>query len=193
MNKFFPQHNSYIAAAGGLAGFFVVFLATAIVFVAALFAGGFVFGGGIHSWSDSLIVSIFVPVLISIGAAIPPWILGDKFWRGLFAGVIAMIVFIYIELNGGHQVNYGIFSQRETLAYISAILVSMLISVAGRKEFQAKGYVTILALSTLLVGLRFLVPEVDFVIGIVVSLLAWILLPPAVAYFYMPEQNGKSL
>ena len=76
MNKPNPQNRLIIAFAGGLVGFFVLFLAIVIVFVVALSAGGLSFGGGIHSWSDSLVISIFVPVLISLGAAIPAWALG---------------------------------------------------------------------------------------------------------------------
>ena len=181
MNNPSSRRELFFVAAGGLAGFFIILLAIVIVFVVALFAGGFVFGGSIDSWRDSLIISIFVPILISFGAGIPTWILGTKFWRGLLAGIAAMIVFVYIELNGGKQGNYGIFSQRETFAYISAALVTILIATIGRNKFQLKEYIRISAISVVLVVLRFIVPEEDFLVGIVCSLLAWILLPTMVA------------
>src|SRR5688572_13753553 len=105
----------FFATAGGLAGFFVILLAVGIVLVAAFQAGGLIFGGGIHSWQDHLFIAILVPTLISLGAAMPAWGLGAKWWHGLLTGIIAMIVFIYIESDGGKQVNYAPFSQRETL------------------------------------------------------------------------------
>jgi hypothetical protein len=187
MNKPNPQNRLIIVFYCGLAGLFVVILAIVIVFVAAFSAGGLSFGGGIHSWSDNLVVSVFVPVLISLGAAIPAWGLGAKWWHGLLAGTVAMMVFIGIESNGGQQVNYGLFSQRETLAYISAVMVSTFIAILGRKQFQPKGYLLIFAFLVIAAGLMFIVPEEQFAGGFIISLLAWILLPSAVAFYSIPE------
>jgi hypothetical protein len=181
------------AARGGIAGFFLVLLGNIAVLVVGIMEGAVVFGGGLHSWKDNLVTAIFVPVLISLGAALPGWVLGNKWWRGLLAGIIAMAAFIYIELNGGKQFNYGIFSQRETIAYISTALVSVLVATVGRNEFQPRGYVLIFAISAVSVGLRFIVPEENFVAGFVVSLLAWSLLPTAIAFFdKRQDKNGDA-
>jgi hypothetical protein len=112
----------------------------------------------------------------------PAWVLGAKWWHGLLAGIVAALVFIYIQLNGGKQFNYGLFSQRETFAHISAALVTVLIATLWRNKFQTRGYITMFAISVTLVGLRFMVLEEDFLVGIIFSLLAWILLPAMVVF-----------
>ena len=191
-NKLNPRRKLFFAAAGGLAGYFVTVLAIFTVIVVALMSGAFVFGGGISSRSEKLLISVLVPTLISLGAGIPAWTLGAKFWRGLLAGIVAMGVFIFIESNGGQQVDYGLFNQRETLAYISAALVSVLIATVGRNELHPRKFVVLITFVVALGGLRFVVPEENFVVGIVASLLAWILLPLSAAFFAMPEQNRKN-
>ena len=193
MNNFHLQKRLLIAAAGGLAGFFLTLLAVITVIVVALMSGTFVFGGGTPSPGGKFVVNVLVPLLICIGAAIPAWKVGTKWWYGLLAGIVAMIVFVFIELNGGGQVNYGIFSQRETIAYISAALVSAFSVTVGRNEFQSKGYVLMFVISVVATGLRFIVPEENFVVGFIASLLAWILLPLAVAFATdIKRENGAT-
>src|SRR6266487_4769611 len=177
MNDINVQKKLFFAAAGGLVGFFVMLLAVGIVFVAALLAGGFSFGGGIHSWQDNLFIAILVPTLISLGAAIPAWRLGAKWWHGLLAGIIAMIAFIYIESNGGKQVNYSFFSEHETLAYVSTALVSILIAIAARKKFQVQKSASLFAVAAILVVLRLVISDENASIGFAISLLAWVVLP----------------
>jgi hypothetical protein len=181
MNSSNLLRQLFLAAAGGLVGFFVILLAVGIVIVAAFLAGGFSIGGGIHSWQDNLFITILVPTLISLGAAIPAWGLGAKWWHGLLAGIIAMIVFIYIESNGGKQVNYAVFSQRETLAYVSTALVSVLIAAVGRKKFYPINFI-LLTLVAILAGLSLVVVDIaeeSYKVGFAVSLLGWILFPLA--------------
>jgi hypothetical protein len=193
MNNLNSRRELFVAAGGGLVGFFVILLAIFTVFVVALTSSGaFVFGGGIYKDRQLFIVYRLVPLIIVLGSSIPPWVLGASWWRGLLAGIAAMGIFIFIETNGGQPVDYGLYSQRETLAYISAALVSVLIATIGRNEFKPRGYVVLFAVSVALAGLRLVVPEENFVVGIVASLLAWIILPLAVAFFTMTEQNGKN-
>src|SRR5215211_6219494 len=193
MNNFNLQKRLLIAATGGLAGFFLTLFAVIAVIVVALMSGAFVFGGGTPSPSGKFVIHVLVPLLISFGAAIPAWNLGTKWWYGLLAGTVAMVVFVYIELNEEGQVNYGIFSQRETIAYISAALVSAFSVTVGRREFQSKGYVLMFVISVVAIGLRLLVPEKNFVVGFIASLLAWLLLPLAVAFATtMKRENGAT-
>lgn len=192
MNNPNLRRKLFFAAAGGLVGFFVILLAVGIVLVAAFQAGGLIFGGGIHSWQDHLFIAILVPTLISLGAAMPAWGLGAKWWHGLLAGIIAMIVFIYIESNGGKQVNYSVFSQREKLAYVGTALVSVLIAVVGMKKLYP---INFLLLTLVAILARFSLVVIDMVeesykVGFVVSLLAWIILPMAAAFTTNQSQDG---
>jgi hypothetical protein len=182
MNNLHSRRELFVPSLGGLIGFFLVIGATITVLVVGFMRGASVFGGGLQSWKDSFVTAIFVPALISLGAAMPAWVLGAKWWHGLLAGIVAALVFIYIELNGGKQFNYGLFSQRETFAHISAALVTVLIATLWRNKFQTRGYITMFAISVTLVGLRFMVLEEDFLVGIIFSLLAWILLPAMVVF-----------
>jgi len=193
MNNFSLQKRLLIAATGGLAGFFLTLLATIAVIVVALMSGTFVFGGGMPSPGGKFVINILVPILISFGSAIPAWNLGTKWWYGFLAGTVAMVVFVSIELNEEGQVNYGIFSQRETIAYISAALVSAFSVTVGRREFQSKGYVLMFVISVVAIGSRLLVPEENFVVGFIASLLAWILLPVAVIFATtIKRENGAT-
>ena len=174
----------FFAAAGGLVGFFVVLLAVGIVILVAFQSGALSFGGTL-SWQENLFIDILMPTLISLGAAIPAWGLGAKWWHGLLAGMIAMIVFIYIESDGGKQVNYAPFSQRETLAYVSTALVSALIAMVAMKKFYS---INFLFLTLVAILARFSLIAIDMVeggykLGFAVSLLAWILFPLAATPF----------
>jgi hypothetical protein len=187
-NKFF------FAPAGGLVGFFVVLFAEGIVILIAFKSGALSFGGTL-SWQANLLIDILAPMLISLGAAIPAWGLGAKWWHGLLAGMIAMIVFIYIESDGGKQVDYGVFSPRETLAYISTALVSVLIAVVGMKKFYPMNF---LLLTLVAILARFSLVVIDMVeesykVGFAVSLLAWILFPLAATSFTISEQKSGNL
>lgn len=174
----------FFAAAGGLVGFFVVLLAVGIVILVAFQSGALSFGGTL-SWQENLFIDILMPTLISLGAAILAWGLGAKWWHGLLAGMIAMIIFIYIESDGGKQVNYAPFSQRETLAYVSTALVSALIAMVAMKKFYLINFL-LLTLVAILAGLSLVLIDMvegSYKLGFAVSLLAWILFPLAATPF----------
>lgn len=75
MNNMNLQKKLLSATKGGIAGFFLVLLANITILVVGFMEGASVFGGGLHSWKDNLVTAIFVPILISLGAAIPGWVL----------------------------------------------------------------------------------------------------------------------
>jgi hypothetical protein len=187
------RQKLFFAAAGGLVGFFIILLAVGIVILVAFQSGALSFGGTL-SRQENLFIDILVPTLISLGAAIPAWGLGAKWWHGLLAGMIAMTVFIYIESDGGKQVNYAPFSQRETLAYVSTALVSVLIAVVGMKKLYPMNF---LLLTLVAILARFSLVVIDMVeesykVGFVVSLLAWIILPLAAGFFILLTQDREA-
>jgi hypothetical protein len=187
MNNFRSRRALVVAAVGGLIGFFLVMGAIITVLVVGFMRGAHVFGGGIQSLKDTLITAIFVPALVSLGAAIPAWVLGVKWWHGLLAGVIAMLVFGYIELNGGKQFTYGMFSPRETFAYISAALVSVLIATVSRNTLHPTKSLFLLVFVIGMVILRIMLSKQ--IVGFVVSLLVWMILPLGVTFFTLQKQH----
>ena len=116
MTRLKTRSKLFLAAAGGLAGFFILIIAGITYFVLAVWMGGFGFGLGLLSPTESFIVSVVASVLISLGAGIPAWALGANRRRGLLAGLAAMSVFTYIS-GKGHDINYAPFMEYDTLAY----------------------------------------------------------------------------
>ena len=155
---------------------------------------GSIFGGGSLSAWGSLIVFGFVPVLIGFGAGIPAWALGSNLWSGFLSGMIAMGVIVLIHVVGNP--NYSPFNDRETLEFVGAISVTVLISMAKRDLLQLGKLVVVFTLTMALLGLKFVIPEneielvnVSFKVGFVISLLAWLILPLAAAFITIPKQN----
>lgn len=156
--------------------------------------GGFGFGAGLLSPSESFIISVIVSVLISLGAGIPAWALGANRRRGLLAGLVAMSVFIYIS-SKGQDINYAPFIEYDTLAYISAILVSTVIATIVKNKIRFVGIAILIALTLEILRLRnvlsLVYPYSEQMIGFVASLLAWIFLPLIAAFFVTLEQNEQ--
>jgi hypothetical protein len=185
-----------IAVAGGLAGFCVLILAWFIFMITALAAADFPFGGGSPSFGENFILYGFVPMLISLSAAIPAWTLGAKFLLGLFAGITAMGCFILIDIViAPPLVSYGAFNIYETHAVITTVFVSVLITLVGKNGFRLSQLAILVILTWVLIQLRSVLPlyllEREQIIGFVISLLAWIVLPTAAAFFTMPRQKDK--
>lgn len=154
--------------------------------------GGFGFGLGLLSPGESFIVSIVASVLISLGAGIPAWALGANRRRGFLAGLAAMAVFNYIS-GKGHDINYAPFNEYDTLAYVSAILVSTIIATIGKNKIRLGGMAILIALTGEILHLRTALPLFylynEQMIGFVVPLLTWIFFPLIAAFFGMLEQN----
>ncbi|HEX9839522.1 MAG TPA: hypothetical protein VGA72_09255 [Anaerolineales bacterium] len=194
MTKLKTRSKLFLAAAGGLAGFFILITAGITYFILAVSMGGFGFGAGLLSPSESFIISVIVSVLISLGAGIPAWALGANRRRGLLAGLVAMSVFIYIS-SKGQDINYAPFIEYDTLAYISAILVSTVIATIVKNKIRFVGIAILIALTLEILRLRnvlsLVYPYSEQMIGFVASLLAWIFLPLIAAFFVTLEQNEQ--
>jgi len=184
MNNSNPRKKLFLAAAGGLAGFFVLLLA-GLAFLRVLLSH--IFGGALSLWENLTIYGL-VPTAIAFGAGIPAWVLGANLWRCSLAGISAMLVFVFINVSGA-SINYAPFSEYETVAFIMAVLITVLIATAERNRLQSTGLATLLILATTLVGLRFILPGEELLLGFVVSFLAWIILPVVTAFFMVPEQK----
>ena len=158
--------------------------------------GGFGFGLGLLSPNESFIISVIVSVLISLGAGIPAWALGANRRRGLLAGLAAMSVFTYIS-GKGHDINYAPFGEYDTLAYISAILVSTVIATIGKNKIRLGGIAFLIALTLEILRLRDVLPlfysHNEQLIGFVVPLLAWIFFPLIAAFFVTLEQKEQTI
>ena len=194
MNKLNPRKRLFLAAAGGLAGFLVLIVAGITYLILAVRMGGFGFGLGLLSPSESFIISVIVSVLISLGAGIPAWALGANRRQGLLAGLVAMAVFNYIS-GKGHDINYGPFNEYDMLAYVSAILVSTVVATIGKNKIRLGGMAILIALTGEILRLRSVLPLFyqynEQLIGFVVPLLAWIFFPLIAAFFVTLEQNEQ--
>ena len=189
-----PRRILFVAAAGGLAGFFVILLARTIAILVAVASTNLIFGGSNFSPGASLILFGFVPIFVIIGAGIPAWVLGATLGRGLLGGMIAMGVIVFIRVFG--DPNYSPFNDRETLEFVSSICVAMLASMIGREWLQWGKLAVVFILMIAFLVLKFVIPgneielgNVSVKVGLVVSLLAWILLPLVVAFFTLPEKT----
>ncbi|PWH13804.1 MAG: hypothetical protein DDG60_09600 [Anaerolineae bacterium] len=175
----------FLTTLGGLAGLFIVYLAMAIALGAAVQAMSIFSPGSFSSWG-TLIFFGLAPALIIFGAAITAWALGARLWRGLLAGVVTLGAFAFFEVG---QANYSPLNVRETLAFVGGALATVLVSTVGRGEQRAwilaAGLILMLALA--LSGLRLILPGKES--GLVISILAWIILPLAATFFTMPRQN----
>jgi hypothetical protein len=184
----------FFAAIGGLFGFFVLIIAGLIYFILAVWRGGFGFGAALLSPSESFAISFLVSVFISFGAGIPAWVLRANRWQGLLAGLVAMVVFTYIS-NMGQDINYAPFIEYDTLAYVSAILVSVGIATFRKNKIRIIGVAILIALTAEIFRWRsfllLLYPYDEQMIGFVASLLAWIFLPLIAAFFIRLEKNKK--
>jgi hypothetical protein len=182
-----------MAAIGGLSGFFVLLIARTVVFAVTVMSGS-IFGGSSLSAGESLIIFGFVPILISLGAAIPAWALGSDLWGGILAGVIATSVVLLIHAVGNPV--YSPFNSRERLEFVSAIGVSVLISVFRRGWLPLGNLAVLLTLIILFLALTFVIPgneielnNIPAKVGFVLSLLAWLTLPYAAALITVPDQT----
>lgn len=167
-----------LAGMGALA--FALILVSVIIFIAvSLIAVGFPFGGGIPSFGEGIILFVLVPLTISFAGSIPARALGATKKRAFMTGIVSMIVFALVEWGWGEQINYGLFSQRETLAYLAAIFVSVLISTYKREQSSWRVYGLIFAFLLVFAILRLVLPEGNFIMGFVISISAWVLVPLA--------------
>ena len=182
MNKMKPRRKLFFAAAGGLAGFFVLILAE-LAFLTVLMSH--LFGSSLLLWENLLILGL-VPTAIAFGASLPAWVLGANLQRCVLAGISAMLVFVFIEIGGGQ--NYGPFSDYETLAFITAVLITVLIAASERNRLQSTGLAILIITATAFIGFRFITPEEKLIFGFVIALLAWISLPAISVFFMVPEE-----
>lgn len=189
MNNSSLKRRLFIAAAGGLAGFFILLSVMAIYFIVFIASSSFPLGGSSPSFGDKIILFGFIPLVISIAAGLPAWALGAKWWLGFFIGVVAMGTFMSIEFIATQINSYGLFNKYETLAFITAALTTALIAAIKVHRLQLKRMAAIFILGGILMGLRFVMPNDSIAAGCVISLLAWILLPLAAAYSNISEQN----
>ena len=180
------RQDLFLAAVSGLAGFFILLLAW-FIFIRVL-VGNF-FGGSL-SLPGILIILGIVPMLITFGASIPAWALCDNLRRSIMSGVSAMATFVLFEVIGGQ--NYVPFGEYETMAFISAVLVTVLGATPARNHLQFGRLATLLVITVMLIVLRFVVPGRDLVVGPTIALLAWILLPMVASFFTMSAQDRES-
>ena len=149
------------------------------------------FFGSSLSPSENLVILGFVPMMIAFGASIPAWALGANLWRGMLSGVAAMAIFVFVDVSAG-QINYAPFSEYETMAFIIAVLVTLLIATAGKNNLQLGGLVTLLVPAAALIVLRFVLPGRDLLVGPIIALLAWILLPLVAAFATDTKQEHRN-
>lgn len=182
------RRRLFLATLGGLAGLFIVYLAMTIALGAAVQAMS-IFSPGTFSIWGTLMFFGLAPTLIIFGAAITAWALGARLWRGLLAGVVALGTFAFLELG---QTNYSPFNIRETLAFVGGALATVFVSTVGRGEQRtrmlAAGLTLVFALA--LGGLRLVVPGKES--GLVISILAWIILPLVATFCTMLRQNRQT-
>jgi hypothetical protein len=167
-----PQRRLLIVIAGGLAGFFTLLLAW-LIFMRVVVSHFF---GGSLSPLENLVILGFVPMMIVFGASIPAWAIGANLWRGMLAGVVAMALFVFIDISGA-QINYAPFIEYETIAFVIAALTTVLITAAGKNMLHLGVLISLLILTVTLITLRFVLPGRDLLVGPLISFLAWILLP----------------
>jgi len=166
-----------VAAAGGLAGFFVLLVAW-LIFLRVLISH--IFGSSL-SLLDGLIILCLIPTIIVWGASIPARVLGTSSRRSLLAGIVAMLAFILIDISGA-SINYAPFFEYETVAFIIAVLIAVLIATIERNRSRTVGGTIELMVAIVLIGLRFTFPGKDLWVGFIVSLLAWVILPMVAAF-----------
>ena len=180
MKRLHRQRKFLLVAASGFAGFFVLLLAMALVLsVAIRHMDIYDIGGSSFSIWDNIIVFGVAPIIITVGAGIPAWAVGMNLWRGFLAGGAATIAFILVHVSG--ESNWAPFIWYETFAFIASVLVSMLISTIWKNGFQPGTFISLAATAITLAILRRVVPGEGYIVGFVISLLAWIILPPLAA------------
>jgi hypothetical protein len=190
MTKVSLLRKLIFAAAGGLAGLFVLLIADGIVLAVVI---PHMFGSSLSVWENLIILGL-VPVLIIFGTSIPTWVLGAPFKRGLLSGMIAMGAIALILVYGGP--NYSPFNNRETLEFVSPVCISVLMSSAFRKDRISMGKLAIFILTFILFGLKLVIPEdefringIDFKVGFAISLITWFILPSATVFFTKMDGN----
>jgi len=181
----------FIVAISGIVGFLLFTLAR-FIFMRVVISH--FFGSALSSW-EKLIIFVFVPIMIILGASIPAWALGASWWHRILAGTIAMGVTVLVLIFGDS--NYSPFNDRETLQFVSPVCVTVLIANITRKDRLPLGKIVVFIIIIAFLSLKLIIPEYDikvddinFKIGFLISLLAWTMLPPIAAFFTTPKQGG---
>lgn len=185
-----------IAVAGGATGFFILLIADFIVLAVALGHFSVVCCSGPYTFSiwENLIVFGIVPLIIIFGVVVLARTLNINWWYGLLAGIIAVGIIVMCQVFGDS--NYSPFNNRETLEYLSPVCVMVLISSMLMKDRLFFGRFAIFILVISFLGMKFIIPGDEFEVGNVslkvgfaISLLGWIILPLATAFFMKLERK----
>lgn len=183
-NNINPLTKLLFAAGGGLAGFFVLLVAWLAFWRIVI---DHLFGSSL-SLLEILVILCLIPAVIAFGASIPARVLCGNSRRSLLAGIVAMLVFILVDVRGA-SINYAPFVEYETVAFIIAALISVLIATIERNKLQTVGIIIELMVAIILTGLWFIFPGKAILFGFVFSLVSWITLP-VVATFVINSKIG---
>ena len=184
MVKLNRRREFFVAILSGVTGFGVLLLSWLIFMRIVL---GHFFGGAMSLW-ENLVILCVVPLLIAIGAAIPAWTLGATIQHSLISGIISMTVFVLVDVTGA-RTNYAPFVEYETVAFILAAFVTVVIAISQQNDLSSARLNIIFWSAIALIGLRFILPGNDIAVGISISFLAWVTLPLVATIFKRTDEN----
>ncbi|MBC7876308.1 MAG: hypothetical protein H7Y59_03980 [Anaerolineales bacterium] len=168
------------AVGSGFAGFLVLLCAEG-VFLLALSSSFDLFGGSHIPVLIWFLLTILIPPLVILASALPAIIISGDKKTSLISGIIACIFVVIIFIQPFEE-SRGVFDVTESLAFITAIGFSMLMSSFQPAKGRKKRMVIILVVWVVFSILGLVIASLSQIGGGLTVLLAWLVLPAIAAH-----------